>query len=131
FGRHPLGDAAPSPQNLERQCREAISREGLFKGLFIGTELFVPLKISEFKLGSKQKVGNRQAQPVEYNSTIKDTKKSMTTVVWIDIETKLPLRREFRMKEGGMEGALIETFTDVKLDGKIDPKKFELPKNAR
>lgn len=128
----PLGEAGPTPKDLERKARRAVSPNGFFFGLLLGTPGGVPdLKASDFKLGKRQKVGDRQAQAVEYTSTIKGDKNAMATVVWIDLETKVPLKRSFRMKEGDREISMSEMFSGVKLDGKIDPKKFELPKDSR
>jgi hypothetical protein len=126
-----LGEASPTPKGLEQKARVAVSRSGILLGLLIATPGGLELRASDFKLGRKQKVGDRQTQAVEYNSTVLGAKEPMATIVWIDVETKVPLKRSFRMKEGGKEGTMTETFSNVKLDGKIDPKKFELPKDGR
>ena len=127
--RVPGLEAGPPPKDLEKAVRMAISRQGILFGLIIATpDGFGPVKVSDFKFGKKEKVGDRQAQAVEYRSAFKGNE-PMATVVWIDIETKAPLKRMFRMKAEGKDGSMTETFHDTKLDGKIDPKKFELPKD--
>jgi hypothetical protein len=87
-------------------------------------EVFVP---TDFKLGKKEKVGEHEAQAVEY--TFKPPFGEMpSVVVWIDLKTQLPLKRAVTEKTGNQKRTYIETFTKLNLDGKIDPKQFELPK---
>jgi outer membrane lipoprotein-sorting protein len=78
---------------------------------------------SGFKMGAKEKVGAREAQAVDYKLEKKGQSASEATV-WIDLETHLPLKRTAKM--GDM--TLSETYAEFKLDEKIDPAKFELPK---
>ena len=116
----------------------ALSRACLARGGFLGTldsfdneksvnaeadDLFAA---SAFKMGAREKVGERDAQSVEYKL---DKKGHRTTeaAVWIDVETRLPLKRT--LKKGPV--TLTETYSDFTLDEKIDPAKFELPKPAK
>jgi outer membrane lipoprotein-sorting protein len=119
----------PPPKDLEGTIRKALCQQGMMlSGLIIATpDGFGPWRVSHFKLGKKEKVGDRQAQAVEYRLRAKDDE-PVTVVVWIDVETKVPLKRLFAMKGEGKDMSVTETYRDVKLDGKIDPKKFELPK---
>ena len=82
---------------------------------------------SGFKMGRKEKIGERGAQSIEF--TIKGMEAGdVACVLWIDTETHLPLKREIRGFHGEEEGTFVETYSDFKLDEKIDPAKFELPK---
>jgi len=81
---------------------------------------------SAFKLGAKEKIGERDAQPVEYQLDKKGHRPTEATV-WIDTETCLPLKRT--LKKGPM--TLTEAYSVVQIDEKIDPAKFELPKETK
>ena len=76
-----------------------------------------------FKLGEKERVGEREAQAVEYTLARKG-KKDCSVTVWIDGETGLPLKRKIEEEDS----LLTETYSDLKIDEKIDAAKFELPK---
>ena len=80
-------------------------------------------KVSDFVLGPKGKVGEIEAQMVQYKVATK-YETGITMMVWIDPKTNLPLKRSIvtRTKSGE------ETYPEVKIDEKIDPAKFELPK---
>jgi outer membrane lipoprotein-sorting protein len=86
-------------------------------------ELF---SLSAFKLGAKEKAGEREAQIVDYQIDKKGHRPSDASV-WIDVETHLPLKRV--LKKGGM--TLTESYSEMKLDERIDPATFELPKDAK
>ena len=48
--------------------------------------------------------------------------------MWIDTKTNLPLKRAIMTQKGDDKFTVTETYTKLKLDEKIDPKMFELPK---
>ena len=84
--------------------------------------------LHEFKLGAKEKVGEREAQAVEFRMGEEDA-----ATLWIDLKTNLPLKRTVtkgprRFEKMGEVTVIRELYTDVTLDEKIDPAKFELPK---
>jgi len=118
------------PETLGKLARACFARAG-----FVGTldaldndrdvklEPDAQFAPKEFKLGAKEKVGEREAQAVDYKLAKEGHPESVVTV-WIDKETLLPLKRTVKM--GGM--ALTETYSGLKLDEKIDAAKFELPK---
>jgi outer membrane lipoprotein-sorting protein len=84
--------------------------------------------IKDFKLGAKEKIGKHNTQAVDYQVTMPDGITAKATV-WIDTETKLPVKREIGVQKGGVEEARItETYSTFTVDGKIDAKLFELPK---
>ena len=130
-GRGPaeLFDSADGVGKAARQCFAAaglmgtldqLNRDGKIKDL--DKRLMVA---SAFKLGAKEKVGEREAQIVEYVLGTKAApEEGSTAVVWIDIATTLPIKRSFR----NVQMTLVENYSDLKLDEKIDDAKFELPK---
>jgi outer membrane lipoprotein-sorting protein len=77
------------------------------------------------KLGSKEKVGDRDAQAVTYTVTRKGRDAAAT--VWIDTATLLPLKRVLKMD--GM--TLSESYSDLKVDEKIEAARFEIPKDTK
>ncbi len=118
------------PETLGRLMRLCVARAGCMGAIDASqredkakADPETAFAASDFKLGAKEKVGEREAQAVEYKLTRKGEKDS-AAIVWIDAETHLPLKRALKM---GTK-SLVETYTDFKLDEKIDPAKFELPK---
>src|SRR5208282_3039879 len=89
------------------------------------------LKVSDLKLGKKEKVDGQEAQAIEYTLTVGvlgQEKIPFNTTVWVGTGTHLPLKRVLTARPGGQEMTLTETYSNVAVDGKIDPKMFELPK---
>jgi len=85
-------------------------------------------RVAEFKLGQKERVGDREAQVVRYLLTVKAvSNEPMSVAVWVDTKTQLPLKRVLTAKLHGKKTTLTETYTKLEVDGKIDPKQFELP----
>jgi len=86
-------------------------------------------QVSDFKLGKKEMVNKQEAQAVQYTLTLKKPKKEKIEVsVWIDPKTQLPLKRVLTGTLDGKKMTITETYTKMEIDGKIDPKQFELPK---
>lgn len=86
-------------------------------------------KVSDFKLGKKEKIDGHEAQEIQYTLTPKITKERYMVHLWIDTKTNLPLKRVFTAQmDGNKGGTFTENYSKLVLDGKIDPKKFELPK---
>jgi len=80
--------------------------------------------IKSFKLGAKEKVGNRDAQVVELvigPGAGEESKES----IWIDTQTQLPLKR---VLSSGPVIRITETYSVFNVDTKIDAKLFEVPK---
>jgi hypothetical protein len=88
------------------------------------------LKISDFKLGNKEKVGQRDAQVVQFVGVMGPDRTTVKYRVWIYTTTKLPVKMEsfFREKVNGPELRQVEIFTTFVVNGPVDPKQFELPK---
>jgi outer membrane lipoprotein-sorting protein len=85
--------------------------------------------VSDFKLGKKEMVDKQEAQVVQYTLMLKMPKEEKVDAsVWIDTKTQLPLKRVFTATMDGKKFTITETYTKMDVDGKIDPKQFELPK---
>jgi outer membrane lipoprotein-sorting protein len=116
--------------------RAGLARTGPGALLFFGFMKELPadfkadehFKVSDFKLGKKEKVGEKEAQIVEYQLAMKGIPEKFAVQVWVDTKSNLPLKRELTLKFGESKFAISETYPKVELDGKIDSKKFELPK---
>jgi outer membrane lipoprotein-sorting protein len=84
------------------------------------------LPVKDFKLGPKEKVGQRDAQVVEY--TIDLGGKPAKIAVSIDVQSQMPLKFVVVAEEAGKQVfRLVETIS-VTVDGKLDSKLFEIPK---
>jgi outer membrane lipoprotein-sorting protein len=89
----------------------------------------VPKAVS-FKMGAKEKIGDRDTQRIDFTlAEVESGEVSMS--LWIDLATIIPVKREMRGFHGPEKLTLVETYSDFKLDEKIDPSKFELPKEAK
>jgi outer membrane lipoprotein-sorting protein len=126
----------PAPKNLTRAFARMLSRSGLYMGfesLDIDRDQERELKpddlfpVSVLKLGGKEKVDGREARILTYKSAGLSTKLAAATL-WVDPLTRLPLKRVVLDGEGKDQGRLVEIYTGIKIDEKLDPKQFELPK---
>jgi outer membrane lipoprotein-sorting protein len=138
----PLSDKTPkgrqdAPKWLNDAYRGALGRSGLTVPLMFITRVGEQpkefkaddeFKVSDFKLGKKEKVGDQEAQAIQYKLAIKEFPEPLTATVWIDTKTNLPLKREITAKKGDEKLTVTETYSALKIDPKIDPKKFEFPK---
>jgi outer membrane lipoprotein-sorting protein len=94
-------------------------------------------EIRDFKVEKKETVGRQEAQVIRYvvvtnehtrgPENVKE-KRSLAVTLWIDSKTKLPLKRVVTPMEKDRWFIVTETYRRLTLDGKIDAKKFELPK---
>jgi outer membrane lipoprotein-sorting protein len=85
------------------------------------------LKLSGFKLGGKEKVGDRDAQVVEFSFEWKDSKASAK--LWLDSKTQVPLKRMVEVKEGDkVRLRATEMYTNWQWEPKLKDGEFTLPK---
>jgi outer membrane lipoprotein-sorting protein len=124
-----------SPKGLGEYFRGVWPRVGIFAGLEEALEnqqlpkVDDAFKVSNFKLGAKEKVGNAETRVVEYTVTLKSKDMAAAHVkVWINTQTQLPAKLELRVDAGGVAVELSETYAEFVLDGKLDAKLFEQPK---
>jgi outer membrane lipoprotein-sorting protein len=131
--------ASDMPKNAGAKTLTAVARAGVFASVMlvsvartgekpVEVDVNEQLKLSDFKLGKKEKVGDSEAQVIDYTLTVKGEKEPMQCSVWVDTKTNLPLKRVLRGKEGTEKATVTETYSKFTVDGKVDPKSFELPK---
>jgi outer membrane lipoprotein-sorting protein len=84
------------------------------------------LKPSGFKSAGKDRVGDREANVVEYALPDLPSKYPVTCKLWLDAQTNLPLQRTLAM--GGSDGLrVIETYTRWEIDPELTEGTFILP----
>jgi hypothetical protein len=131
---------APEPGMYEK-ATGLISRLGMTGSFFLYIEsrsstdppkkepfdLDKKLPIKNFKLGPNVKIGQRDAQVVEY--VIELDGKPVKMSVSIDVQSQLPLKLVAEGEGPGKKAfRMVETISAFTIDGKIDAKVFELPK---
>jgi outer membrane lipoprotein-sorting protein len=139
-----IGDKAEKkPTDTPKQFNEAfkamMTRTGMGVGLFMlgdpdkqkEFKIDDEMKVADFKLGKKEKVGDAEAQIIEYSLVAKNyMKEPLMVSVWVDTKTNLPLKRVvIMMNEKKEKNTVTETYSKLTVDEKVDAKKFELPKD--
>ena len=86
------------------------------------------LPATDFKLGAREKVGAREAQPVQY--TLKPGPDRLVQVtVWLDLKTNVPLKRVLVGTNPDKQMITVtETYTEIALNPAVEDKIFEMPK---
>jgi hypothetical protein len=95
FGRPGQGDTA---KNLNADIFTWISRTGMMLPHAPWPEQKVDsakdrFRISDFRLGIKEKVGEHDTQRLEYKLSVKGNEALAAVVVWLDTKTMLPVKR--------------------------------------
>jgi outer membrane lipoprotein-sorting protein len=85
------------------------------------------MTVHDFKAITAEKVGERQAKVVRYRFG-KGGNDDPKVTVWIDAETGLPLRRVYLAHPGSAKIRITESYSEFRLNPKVDAKAFELPK---
>jgi len=128
--------AEETPKHLTAGIATLLTRVGGMGGLlFAAPEEENPLKadkldkdklarLSDFKLGKKEKIGDVEAQSITYSAKMGNIK--LLVSVWIDAKTNLPVKRVFETGEGAQTMKVTETIKSIKLDEKVDDKLFEV-----
>jgi outer membrane lipoprotein-sorting protein len=81
------------------------------------------LSLGDFRMGEAAKVNGRDARVLHYQVTLAGSRDTAQVTLYLDAKTLLPLRRVI-----ASGGTLTETYTELTLNPKLDPKTFELPK---
>ena len=132
-GESDEGKAKPgkTPKSRTATYLTVVARSGVLFSLLpqvFASEDFDDYKsmfpVSGFKLGNKERVGERETQRVDYVLGCKGKKVTYPITVWIDLKTGLPVKR--LVSDNNLTW-FTETY-ELTLDGKLDPKKFELPR---
>ena len=122
-----------APESLEKLQRISVARAGLNATYEASVDegsakadaerAFI---VKEFTLGVREKVGERQGQAIEYKLARK-YEAGTKVVVWIDVETHLPLKRTLTLGPRTM----TEYYSSFKLDEKLEVSQFEHPKEGK
>lgn len=129
--------ARQAPKNLAKEMLIGMARGGIFVTLQTleparegqrGTDLRELLQISGLKLGKKDRVNGREAQIIEYVLSPPRNETKLHTTLWVDTKSHMPLKRLLTDEDGKGAITVTETYSNVVVDGKVDPKSFELPK---
>jgi len=123
-------DARPTPVNMNKILSGALASCGIVmatelacsSGDLARFELDKNVPVSNFKMGVKEKVGNAEAQVIEYIVKF-GGERDAPVKLWIDTKTNLPLKRVMEY-----QGSWTETYSELVLDAKVDSKEFDLPK---
>jgi outer membrane lipoprotein-sorting protein len=127
--------AEPTPKHLHGLLSTLVSRVGVEAPALLMPRLLkyglgqqeidpeaLRWGVWDFKAGAAEKVGGRDAKVISYVWGSKDGKRAQRFTLWIDAKTLLPLKHV-----SAIESAQItETYTEFKLDPKIDAKAFDL-----
>jgi outer membrane lipoprotein-sorting protein len=135
----PFGNKDESPpKNLSDLVSKMVSRVGVAGSMFVirrgaagkdegpldPDKLF---RVHDFKMGEAEKVNGRDTKVLRYQLEVSEEKKEKAEVtLWVDAKTLLPLKRLVVAGEG--KARITETYTEFKLNPKLDAKTFELPK---
>jgi len=117
------------PQKLHARFLRFVQRSGVFLPLLPWPDtaktkdLLERLPVSELRLGTKANLFGRKALVIQYR--LMD---GVPVTLWLDEETKLPLKRVINLGEKMNRSTITETYADMALDETIDNKRFEVPK---
>ena len=84
------------------------------------------MTVYDFKAGAAEKVGERQAKVLRYRFG-KGGNDDGEITLWLDAENGLPLKRVFALPKGE-KIRITESYSEFKLNPKVDAKAFALPK---
>jgi outer membrane lipoprotein-sorting protein len=127
---NPLTEVKEMPKDLGLYLRAAWARVGTFAGveeIVRGKDapnVDEVFRVSDFKLGTREKGKDTETQIVTYNVALK-TKDRANVKVWIETRSHLPVKLEIRVEAAGFGVEVSETYSEYLVDGKIDAKLFE------
>ncbi len=126
-----VGDkpAQAAPADASDNWRGILVSMGLSTYLSTGLVRGAPkLENKSYKLGKKETINKVDAQAIEYMIDLGKPEVTLTTTLWIDPKTNLPVKRITMLRVAKDQGVYSETFGAIKLNEKIDPKTFAIPK---
>ncbi len=130
FGKKISGKEAP--EDLGQLVVFGLSRFGIMPAFFTGAgnnlgkkganveELY---QVSDFKLGDKRKIKGRPAQGIRFQIKVAGAA-AFQAELYVDTETKVPLRRAMSTAQNGAKFSLVETYA-IQLNPKVDDRQFE------
>jgi outer membrane lipoprotein-sorting protein len=125
-----------TPRNFHRLLGTLVSRGGMGFTVLVMPYLRAEetenapenmrIKVYDFKMVAAEKVGGRDAKAIRYKfGEGKGCRDDEEITLWIDAKSLLPLKRTFVLRFEGVR--ISETYSEFKLDPKIDAEAFELP----
>ena len=136
-GRHNDKDIPATPKKISKHLVKSMEYSGVLLGVDGSRKVWYEkagvkgiFRTSALKLGKKEKVGEHDAQVVEYQLDIKSefANEALAVKLWLDVSTGLPLKRSVTGKFHDKEIDIVETYSKFVIDEKIDEKRFEIPK---
>jgi len=131
------GEGKPTPSKVSKDFTAGfltvVARPGIYMAQLPLADVKVAdekerFPVSGFKLGKKEKVGERETQRLDYQLAVKGDVAKFSVTLWIELKTGLPVKRLIAMEAGPNEKIVYSETYEITLDGRLDPKKFELPK---
>jgi outer membrane lipoprotein-sorting protein len=123
------GKGKATPEKLSETLTGWVARAGLFMGVE-QIDRSSPkdpgmLKLGGFKSAGKEKVGDQEANVIEYTITAPDAKEPAVCKLWLDVKTNLPLKRTLEVSG---KVSVTEMYAHWELDPKLAEDAFTLPK---
>jgi outer membrane lipoprotein-sorting protein len=120
-----------TPKDLNRDILTWLARTGVFVPHLPLPDVNadnaeVRFPVANFKLGDKEKIGERATQRLDYQLSIKGQDPTFSVTVWLDTATGLPLQRKLFSQVGKEQFTVVETYSKLTLDGKVDAMAFDL-----
>jgi outer membrane lipoprotein-sorting protein len=116
-----------APKTYSDDMRAIAARAGVMVmlGSVEDPEAAKSMKASGFKFGAEEKIGDRNAQLIEYTLTLsaggRDIK--INQQLYVDAESQLPLKRRVTDEHGT---DITENYSDAKLDAEIPEDTFKV-----
>ena len=91
-------------------------------------------KVSDFELlQEKTEIGSQAARLIQYKLVTPGLesevgKTTFRVKLWLNAKSNLPLKRVVVPTDDDLDFTLTETYSDVTLNGKLESRRFELPK---
>ena len=119
FGKEKLTQSVSKEQN--DFLRAALAASGLVIPMHLAAHMEKPkefnidkeFKVSDFKLGKKEKIGDHDAQIIDYNLQVKDRTETIPVSVWVDTKTDLPLKRILTTTKGKEKVTITKTYSKL------------------
>jgi len=123
-------DAQPqvTPKDLDLEVRTWVARSGILQAQIVRADA-PPVaakdrfRVSGFKLGMKEKIGERATQRLDYRLSMNGEDTPIAVTVWIELNTKLPVKRQYVSTDRH-----FEIYGKLTVDEKLDANAFDLPK---
>jgi len=121
-----------TPKDFNRDILTWLSRSGVFVPHLPLPDVKADdakdrFPVARFELGDKEKVGERATQRLDYQLSIKGQDPTFSVTVWLDAATGLPVKRMLISEVGKEKVTVVETYSKLTLDEKMDAKAFDLP----